>query len=125
MYVYLTKEAMLERKKNRHVCFSLIFLTNVRYVISNILLLLNFNATNEVNCTLRDVLVFCSGSDHIPPAGFCSVPSINFLLSKSELLPTASTCDLTIRLPTSHKDYRKFTEYMVLGVRGSKDFVGV
>ena len=33
-----------------------------------------------------------------PPVGFAKDPSVTFLYAQSALLPTASTCDLQLRL---------------------------
>lgn len=78
-----------------------------------------------MECDLKDILVFTSGSDRIPPIGFAKDPSVTFLHSKSSYLPTASTCDIQLRLPTIHKEYDQFKEYFMLGIKGHDGFGGV
>ena len=50
---------------------------------------------------------------------------MTFLYAQSALLPTASTCELQLRLPTAHKKYEHFQEYMVLGIKDNDGFGGV
>ena len=82
-------------------------------------------AVGEVECQLKDILIFTSGSDRIPPVGFAKDPFVIFLYSQLDLLPTASTCDIQLRLPTAHKEYDQFQEYMILGIKGHNGFGGV
>ena len=82
-------------------------------------------AAEEIECQLEDIFIFTSGSDKIPPVGFAIDPSVTFLYAPSALLPTASTCDLQLRLPTPHKEYDNFQEYMLLGIKGNDGFGGV
>ena len=70
-------------------------------------------------------MIFFSGADKIPPIGFEQQPTLGFLLSKEAILPTSSTCDLTLRIPTVHSDYHHFREYMLLGILGNDGFGGV
>ena len=79
----------------------------------------------EVECMLSDILIFCSGSDKIPPTGFVETPTLTFLYAESSTLPTASTCDITLRLPTTHVEYGPFKQYMLLGIQGHDGFGGV
>ena len=81
---------------------------------------------NEVECNLENILSFCSGADNIPPAGFPKEPSLVFDHAKAAILPTASTCDIALRLPTVHgREYWKFKECMLLGIKGHDGFGGV
>ena len=81
---------------------------------------------DEVDCSVKDVLVFFSGSDSIPPCGFEGVtPTMIFLHSCDDLFPTASTCDLEFRLPATYGEYQKFKDAMVLGLKGHDGFGGV
>ena len=79
----------------------------------------------DIACTLEDVLVFFSGASCVPPLGFDSNPTLVFLHSKTATLPTASTCDLQLRLPATYNEYHKFKEAMVLGLKGHNGFGGV
>ena len=72
----------------------------------------------EIECKLHDILVFCSGADHVPPIGFDTTPKITFLYSGTSFLPTASTCDITVRLPTTNNNYDVFEQYIILGLKG-------
>lgn len=76
-----------------------------------------------MSCDLKDILIFCSGTDHIPPTGFAKSPAIEFAYQQN--LPTASTCDIVLRLPCKHADYPSFREFMILGIKGNLGFVGV
>ena len=46
-------------------------------------------------CSLDEVLIFCTGSDSVPPVGFHKKIDIVFL-GYEEILPTASTCSLEL-----------------------------
>ena len=78
----------------------------------------------ELECTLSDILIFSSRYDKIPPIGFTETPTLTFLYSESSPLPTASTCDITLRLPTTHMEYGQFKQYMLLGIQGIDGFGG-
>ena len=58
----------------------------------------------ESRCTLQDVLIFFTGASAIPVLGFEVRPKLVFLEGPSERLPTASTCELHLRIPTAHGD---------------------
>ena len=47
----------------------------------------------------RVVGVFFTGVDKIPPLGFDKMPSLEFLHGCDKMLPTASTCSITMRIP--------------------------
>ena len=67
--------------------------------------------------TLKDVMLFLTGCDCVPPLGFGDVdPCI--LFSKDVVLPTVSTCSLTLRFPT---DIDGFKDKMDLSILGSQD----
>lgn len=77
----------------------------------------------ESTCTLEDVLVFFTGASAIPPLGFSGKPKLVFLETPTEKLPTASTCDLHLRIPTVHGDsFNAFKEWMELGILGNSGF---
>ena len=73
-------------------------------------------------CNLKDVLIFFSGSDRVPPLGYDVSPSLVFLHHSNARFPTASTCDLQLRLPASYVDYEGFKEAMLLGIKGNNGF---
>ena len=75
-------------------------------------------------CTVKDVLIFLTGSSHIPPAGFTKRPTVVFNHDASRLLATASTCDLVLRLPVNNQDYQSFKSNRVLPIKGHDGFGG-
>eukprot|EP00118_Oscarella_pearsei_P010261 m.62359 g.62359 ORF g.62359 m.62359 type:complete len:150 (+) comp35059_c0_seq4:1445-1894(+) len=52
----------------------------------------------DVDCSLSDILAFVTGLSMIPPLGFTTTPILRF--GHKGVLPTASTCLLTLRIPT-------------------------
>ena len=75
----------------------------------------------ESTCKLEDVLIFCTGSDCIPPLGFHKKIDLVFL-GAYEPLPTSSTCSLILRIPTCHGSSVSFNEKMELGLKGGLMF---
>ena len=62
---------------------------------------------------LGDCLSFFTGANRIPPIGFHGC-TLNF--SSSSIFPTASTCALTLTLPTKYYDnYHEFKEKVMFG----------
>ena len=62
--------------------------------------------------TLGDILSFFTGSTRIPPMGFDDVGTLNF--NSTNVFPTASTCSLTLTLPTLYyKSYSAFKGKMM------------
>ena len=67
--------------------------------------------------------MFFTGASAIPPLGFSGKPKLVFLETPTEKLPTASTCDLHLRIPTVHGDsFNAFKEWMELGILGNCGF---
>lgn len=64
--------------------------------------------------TLEDLLVFITGSDHIPPLGFEQAITIYFYNFDGSVKrrPWASTCSLTLNLPRGIEDPEEFTSFM-------------
>uniref|UniRef100_A0A1X7TLK9 Uncharacterized protein n=1 Tax=Amphimedon queenslandica TaxID=400682 RepID=A0A1X7TLK9_AMPQE len=61
--------------------------------------------------TLEDILLFCTATTKVPPAGFYTKPTICF---SGDLLATARTCDLILRIPTAiYDNSEKFAEMFV------------
>ena len=82
-----------------------------------------FYPTQESRCSLRDVLVFFTGADTVPVLGYERQPKLVFLEGPAERLPTASTCDLHLRIPTAHGDnLSAFKDWMELGILGNCGF---
>jgi len=75
----------------------------------------------DVECTLEDILIFCTGADSIPLGGFHKKIELSFL-NNGKILPTSSTCFLKLKLPTCHNSNEHFNEKMILGIRGSSCF---
>ena len=74
--------------------------------------------------TLRDIMVFLTGCDSIPPLGFGDVsPAI--LFSDADGFLTVSTCSLTLTFPRAFStDFQLFKERMTLAILGSQVFFG-
>lgn len=87
-----------------------------------------YHADGNSGCDVKDILVFFTGADRIPPLGFSKVPKVTFLHSNVTTLKfcTASTCDLQLRLPTCHgEDYEAFKDAMIMSLKGNDGFGGV
>ena len=69
--------------------------------------------------------MFFSGASSEPPLGFDIKPSLVFIHTAGATLPTASTCDLQLRVPATYKQYDGFKEAMILGLKGNDEFGGV
>ena len=69
--------------------------------------------------------MFCTGASRVPPIGFKKNPTLEFTHTMTETLPTASTCDLILRLPTVHECYEDFRQFMIPGLFGHDGFGGV
>ena len=77
-------------------------------------------------CSLAHVLIFASGADHIPLLGYENSPTLEFVHNETKVLPTASTCDVQLRLPTTHgNNYQKFKEMMMMAILGHDGFGGI
>ena len=75
-----------------------------------------------MECELSDLLIFVSGSSGVPPTGFHPTPSVHFIHDESAILPTASTCEISIRIPTAVRDYDLFKDNMILALKGNDGF---
>ena len=51
---------------------------------------------------ISDCMVFFSGTERLPPTGFDTECTLNF--NSCNVYPTASTCALTLTLPTKYHD---------------------
>ena len=70
---------------------------------------------------MSDVLIFSTGAARIPPLGFEKRLYLVFL-SGSARVPTATTCDPILRLPTLHTKYEDFRDDMLWGLKGNDGF---
>ncbi|XP_035990305.1 G2/M phase-specific E3 ubiquitin-protein ligase-like [Fundulus heteroclitus] len=74
--------------------------------------------------TLGQILTFASGIDNIPPLGFNTSPTIEFLHHEdgnNRIFPEANTCGVVLRLPI-HPTYALFVQYMESGILQSPTF---
>lgn len=72
------------------------------------------------------MLIFSTGADKIPPLGFDQEPKLTFLESAVDnMLPTASTCAIELRLPTCHSQFHSFKEYMTMALKSYGGFGGI
>ena len=79
-------------------------------------------AENSLPVSLEDILIFFTGADRKPPLGFPVIPTLEFLHGEQHTLATASTYSLILRLPTVHKSYASFKQYMELLFGGHGGF---
>ena len=85
-----------------------------------------WTAEEKTGCSIEDVLVFCTGTDRVPPLQFNKQPTVTFLHASSAKFATASTCDLQLRLPTSYgADFDAFKGAMVMALKDNDGFGGV
>ena len=86
------------------------------------------NYHNDVGSTpgsdtvqLKDILIFATGCDKLPPSGLHPTPSLLFYDGS---LPLASTCSNELTLPTAHDTYYEFSRAFVEGVLGCGGLFG-
>ena len=74
--------------------------------------------------TLEKLLIFASGLQKLPPLGFQTPPSLEFLhreAGERRPLSEANTCTVCIRLPV-HPTYEEFEHWMNSGMLQSPHF---
>lgn len=81
----------------------------------------------ETEVMLKDLFVFLTGTDRIPPMGFTRKGSIVFdhRETKESRFPSVSTCLPQFQLPVCNNltgDYENFKEQMNIAVLGSVGF---
>ena len=74
----------------------------------------------ECDVTLQDVLVFFTGSSAIPPLGFPVIASLNF--NDENPYPSASTCSISLTLPTKYSAFSDFKQKFVFAMTGHGGF---
>ena len=72
-----------------------------------------------LDITLGEVLSFFTGTNRIPPLGFADA-TLNF--SPTNPYPTASTCALTLTLPTKYTSYAEFKSVFVFSMQSHGGF---
>ena len=76
---------------------------------------------DQCSPNLKDVMVFLTGCDCLPPLGFADAsPTIVF--SDDAVLPTVSTCSLTFNIPrnipTEFDTFKEKMDFSILRSRG-------
>lgn len=76
----------------------------------------------EVRPTIKDIFIFLTGCDSVPPLGFCGAErQIEF--DNGAIIPRVSTCTLVLYLPTRlPADYETFKEKMNFYILSSQGF---
>ena len=89
-----------------------------------VLVFLSNFPTDHSTPTPSDVMMFLTGCDSVPPLGFGDAsPAVTF--SDMGVLPTVSTCCLTLTFPRSFPtDFQLFKEKMDMAILGSQGFFG-
>ena len=77
---------------------------------------------HEAGVSLSDFLVFFTGAESVPFTGFHDHFKAEFLFGEDQKWFTSSTCDLVLRIPTCHKAYEEFEEYLACSIKGSTNF---
>jgi hypothetical protein len=103
------------RIPNSHVHVHVI--TKTYYII--VFLFLKF-AEGGTESKPRDILLFATGAESIPPIPFQPPPSLAF--HEEGQYPMASTCDCVLRLPLSHTDYEIFKASLDYGFLNALGF---
>ena len=76
------------------------------------------NIVTDTIMAVKDVLAFFTGTDRVPPCGFPKEQKIRFLHNDVDVLATASTCDLEIRIPVKFScNADKFCEMTTLSLK--------
>ena len=84
------------------------------------MLLFCCSVDGTIDCDVTEILKFCSGGDTIPVCGFDAYPTLSF--DSTAVLPTASTCEVELRIPSKYNSYSKFKEVMLLAIKGYSGF---
>ncbi|KAJ8246601.1 hypothetical protein GJAV_G00253300 [Gymnothorax javanicus] len=78
----------------------------------------------EVDAQFKDLLIFVTAADHIPPLGFPGECIIRFSDQEpgTRRLPYASTCAVTLHLPRGIDESVEFRDMMDMALKGSLGF---
>jgi len=73
-------------------------------------------------CRFEDILIFCTGADRIPPAGFS--PRATIVFSKTSKFPESKTCSNILSLPlgSGTNTYEWFRDTMDFAILNSQGF---
>ncbi|XP_070547148.1 G2/M phase-specific E3 ubiquitin-protein ligase-like isoform X1 [Ptychodera flava] len=77
----------------------------------------------ESDITLKDIVIFATGLDNIPPLGFSPCPTLAFQRAEGcdRTLPVANKCGNVLRIPVV-RSYELFKECMEYGILNSPGF---
>lgn len=70
--------------------------------------------------SLKDILMFLTGSDEVPPCGFDVKPVLQF--TECNRMPESSTCSITLTLSLVHSDYEVFKDKMDFAIPNGYGF---
>lgn len=96
----------------------------VKAVLYQILLTL-FHFYYLLDCSVSSLLKWLTGSSHVPPLGFPKPLTVEFLHGCSpgcKCRPTASTCDIVLKLPVHINDVAEMKELMSSALNESYGF---
>ena len=103
----------LQSIEGRNLCISFVNVMHYLWLIS---------PEGKSSPTLTDVMVFLTGCNSMPPMGFGDV-SLTIVFSDDGVLPTVSTCSLTLTIPRKFPtDLDLFKEKMDFSILGSHRF---
>lgn len=72
--------------------------------------------------TLKDIFIFLTGCDTIPPLGFIGADQM-IEFDSEEVVPKVSTCSLVFHLPIGlPSEYEDFKERLIFFILGSQGF---
>ena len=74
----------------------------------------------QASPSLKDIMIFLTSCESVPPLGFSMNPTIDF--TDEEQFPVSSTCSLTLtfsrKTKTSFTDFKEIMDLTVLGSEG-------
>lgn len=69
---------------------------------------------------MKDILMFATGCEIVPPCGFDSNPQLEFL--RDGKYPSSNTCGAIMRIPLQYATYEEFAAAMEFGILNSPGF---
>jgi len=77
--------------------------------------------------TLSSLLMFATGTKSVPPAGWSTQPTVDFLhepeaSGNRSQFPKATTCGCVLHLPVVHDTYDSFVDAMNFGISCAHGF---
>ena len=64
----------------------------------------------STDVSLKDILMFLTGTDEVPPCGFDVKPALKF--TEYDRMPESITCTITLTLSLVHTNYEVFKAKM-------------